>query len=138
VWVRKASESELLLKRRNVLTTSEPRSESVFGMKPGGYLFTALAVSGVKGARAWSGRWYGTWEPVIPIRRPVQLGVGLPPWSEEGELQAAETVRRRVPLRGTGADCLVVAVMPGNGVGAKETGHPVWFVGQLLSGGMSR
>lgn len=105
-------------------------------MKPGGHLFTVQAVSGMKGARAWSGRWCGTWEPVTPIWRPVQLGM-LPRWPEEGELQAEETVRGRVPLRSTGTDRLVVAVMPGNAGGAKETGHPGLFAGQLLSGGMS-
>src|SRR5664279_3258983 len=31
-------------------------------------------------------------------------------WSREGVLQAGSTVRRRVPLRGTGADRLVVVV----------------------------
>jgi hypothetical protein len=138
VWARKASESESLMKRRNALLTSKPRTVGIFGMKPEGYLFTALAVSGVKGTRAWSGRWYGTWEPVVPIVRSVQLGAGLPPWPEEGELQADETVRGRVPMRSTGTDRLVVALMPGNAGGAKETGHPDWWAGQPLSGGMSR
>jgi hypothetical protein len=125
------------MKCRNALMTSKPRNERVLGMKPRGYLFTALVVSGMKGARAWPGRWCGTWEPVVPIWRPVQLGV-LPPWPEEGELQADEPVRGRVPLRGTGTDRLVVAVMPGNAGGAKETGHSGWLAGQLLSGGMSQ
>jgi hypothetical protein len=138
VWARKASESESPMKRRNALLTSKPRTVGIFGMKPEGYLFTALAVSGVKGTRAWSGRWYGTWEPVVPIVRSVQLGAGLPPWPEEGELQADETVRGRVPMRSTGTDRLVVAVRPGNTGGAKETGHPDWWAGQPLSGGMSR
>lgn len=107
-------------------------------MKSGGHLFTAQAVSGMKVARAWPGRWCGTWEPVAAILRPVQLGVVLPPWPEEGELQAEETVRGRVPLRSTGTDRLVVAVMPGNAGGAKETDHLGWLFGQPSSGGMSR
>ena len=106
-------------------------------MKSAGYLFTAQAVSGMKGARAWSGRWYGTWEPVVPIWRSVQLDF-VSPWPEEGELQADETVRGRVPLRGTGADRLVVAVMPGNAGGAKETGHPGLLAGQPSLGGRNR
>jgi hypothetical protein len=106
-------------------------------MKSEGYLFTAQAVSGMKGARAWLGRWCGTWEPVVPIWRPVQLDLRSP-WSEEGELQAAETVRGRVPLRETGADRLVVVVMPRNAGGAKGTGHPDWLAGQPPLGGMSR
>ena len=128
--------SEPPMKCGNVLVTSKPRTEGILGMKPEGHLFTAQAVSGMKGARAWSGRWCGTWEPVVPIWRPVQLGLWSP-WSEEGEPQAAETVRGRVPSRGTGTDRLVVAVMPCNGGGAKETGHPGLFAGQPLSGGRS-
>jgi hypothetical protein len=130
--------SESPMKCRNALMTSKPGYVGIFGMKPGGDLFTAQAVSGMKETRAWSGRWYGTWEPVVPIVRSVQMGAGWPPWPEEGELQAGETVRGRVPLRGTGTDRLVVAVMPGNAGGAKETGHPGWLIGQPLSGGMSR
>ena len=137
MWVRKASGSEPPMKCRNALMTSKPRNEGIFGMKPGGHLFTVQAVSGMKGARAWLGRWYGTWEPVVPILRSVQLGM-LPPWPEEGEPQVAETVRGRVPSRETGTDRLVVAVMPRNGGGAKETDHPGLLAGQPLSGGMSR
>jgi len=129
VWVRKASESEPPMKCRNALMTSKPRNEGIFGMKPGGHLFTVQAVSGMKVARAWLGRWYGTWEPVVPIWRPVQLGI-LPPWPKEGELQAEDTARGRVPLRGTGTDRLVVALMPGNAGGAKETGHLGSLAGQ--------
>ena len=84
VWARKASESEPLWKRRNALLTSKPRTVGIFEMKPEGYLSTALAVSGVKGARAWSGRWYGTWEPVVPIGRAVQLDAGWPPLAGRG------------------------------------------------------
>jgi hypothetical protein len=125
------------MKCRNALMTSKPRNEGILGMKPEGHLFTAQAVSGMKGARAWLGRWYGTWEPVVPIVRPVQLDLRSP-WPEEGELQTGETVRGRVPLRDTGTDRLVVAVMPRNGGGAKETGHPGLLIGQpLLLGGMS-
>lgn len=126
------------MKCRNALTTSKPRNERIFGMKPGGHLFTVQAVSGMKGARAWLGRWYGTWERVAPIWRSVQLGVS-PPWPEEGELQAAETVRGRVPLRGTRTDRLVLALMPGNAGGAKETDHLGLLAGQpSFSAGMSR
>jgi hypothetical protein len=89
--------------------TSKPRKVRILGMKLGGYLFTALAVSGIKGARAWLRRWCGTWEPVVPIVRSVQLDFWSP-WPEEGELQAEATVRGRVPLRSTGTDRLVVAM----------------------------
>jgi len=82
---------------------THPRDEA------GGYLFTALAVSGIKGARAWLRRWCGTWEPVVPIVRSVQLDFWSP-WPEEGELQAEATARGRVPSRSTGTDRLVVAM----------------------------
>ena len=56
----------------------------------------------------------------------------------QGGLQAAGTVRGRVPVRGTGTDRLVVAVMPGNAGGAKETGYRVSDTGQPSLDGMSR
>ncbi len=59
-------------------------------------------------------------------------------WLVAGELQAAGTVRGRVPVRGTGADRLVVAVMSGNAGGAKETGHRGSVAGQPLFGGRNR
>jgi hypothetical protein len=121
---------------RNDLDDIETEVERPLRDEPGGFLFTAQAVSGMKGARAWLRRWCGTWEPVTLIGRPVQLGE-MPPWSEEGELQAEEPVRGRVPMRRTGTDRLVVAVMPGNAGGAKETGHPGLLAGQPSSDGMS-
>lgn len=55
--------------------------------------------------------------------------------SATGGPQAAGTVRGRVPLASTGTDRLVVAVMPGNSGGAKETNYRGLFVGQPLLGG---
>jgi hypothetical protein len=43
-------------------------------------------------------------------RRPDDIGEVCRFWSREGGPQAAETARGRVPMRGTGADRLVVAV----------------------------
>jgi hypothetical protein len=105
-----------------------PRDES------GRNLFTAQVVSGVEAARAWFRLWYGTWEPVASIPR---FG-GMAPRLQKGDPQAAETVRGRVPMRGTGADRLVVAMMPGNAGGAKGTGHPGLFDGQPQLCGRSR
>ena len=59
-------------------------------------------------------------------------------WLVTGEPQAAGTVRGRVPARGTGTDRLVVAVMPGNAGGAKETDHRGSVAGQPPSGGRNR
>ena len=55
-----------------------------------------------------------------------------------GEPQAAGTVRGRVPVRGTGADRLVVAVRPGNAGGAKGTDHRGAVTGQPPVGGRNR
>src|SRR4051794_20564606 len=49
--------------------------------------------------------------------------VGPVGWRREGDLQAVNAVRGRVPSRGTGADRLVVVMKPGNAGGAKGTGH---------------
>ena len=100
---------------------SKPGLDHLSRDKPGGDLFTAQAVPGMETARAWLGLWHGTWEPVAPIpRRQSRLGAS---WSREGEPQAARTARGGVPMRGTGADRLVVAVKPGNAGGAKKTDH---------------
>jgi hypothetical protein len=88
----------------------------------GGYLFTGQAVTGVKVARARSRHRHETWEPVA-LAVPVGCWTGRP----KGVPQAAESVRGRVPVRGTGAGRLVVAVRPGNAGGAKGTGCPGSF-----------
>ena len=41
----------------------------------------------------------------------------------KGKVQAEGTVRPKVPMRRTGADCSVVAVKRGNARGAKRAGH---------------
>jgi hypothetical protein len=90
--------------------------------EPGGYLLTALVVSGMKVARARFRLQCGTWERLAPIWSAAC-------WSgwREGDPQAAETVRGGVPMRGRRADRLVVAEMPGNAGGAKGTGCPGSF-----------
>src|SRR5918997_1679838 len=119
VGTEKANVSEPLLKCRkrsdDIRTGVQllPRDES------GGYLSTALVVSGMKVARARFRLRCGTWERLAAIR-------SVPCWRDrrEGGPQAAETVRGRVPMRGRRADRPVVAVMPGNAGGAKGTGCP--------------
>jgi len=96
--------------------------------EPGGNLFTAQAVSGVKVARAWSGLLHGTCEPVTLMLRPEIWE--KPEMAAKGELQAAETARGRVLMRSTGADRPVVAMKPGNAGGAKGAGYPDLIVGQ--------
>src|SRR5215213_7465338 len=108
---------------------SKPGDDHLSRDEPGGNLLTAQVVSGMEAARAQLGLWYGTWEPVAPIRRPV-TGLVRAGRSREGGLQAAGTARGRVPMRGTGTDQLVVAVMPGNAGGAKGLGHSGMSGGQ--------
>jgi hypothetical protein len=81
----------------------------------------------MKVARARSGLLCGTWEPAIPIRR--RSGRCLD-GTREGESQAAETARGRVPTRDAGTDRLVVVRKPANAGGAKGAGYPGLFGGQ--------
>jgi hypothetical protein len=102
----------------------------------GGCLLTGQVVSGMKVARAWSGLLCGTWEPVA-LRSWAASGAVLAcgrAWT--GDSRAAGTARDRVPMWGTGADCLVAALRSGNAGGAKGTGRSGSFGGQpLLAGG---
>src|ERR1700736_6416590 len=97
--------------------------------EPGGGLLTGQVVSGMEVARAWSGLRCGTWEPVVSRPRTASGAVMACGRAWKGAPQAAETVRGRVPMRGTGADRLVVAVRPDNAGGAKGGGHPGLLVG---------
>ena len=125
VWSKKANESEPLLKcrkRTGVIETGVPllpRDE------PGGCLLTGQVVTGAEVARVRIGHRHETWEPVAPA-----VSAGWWTGRSTGVPQAAESARGRVPVRGTGADRLVVAVRPGNAGGAKGTGCPGSFGGQ--------
>jgi hypothetical protein len=136
VRARKANVSEPPMtcrKRRDDIKTEESR---YLGNSLGETLPTAQVVSGIKVARAWLRLWCGTWEPVAS-RAAVSLGE-RPVRSSKGDPQAAETVRGRVPMRGTGADRLVVATKPGNTGGAKRAGCSGLLDGQPPRGGRSR
>lgn len=136
VWITKANVSEPLMKCRNDLGDIKTRGWFSFWDESGGCLSIGQVVSGMKVARAWSWLLCGTWEPVV-LWGWLTSGRWTCGLSLEGELQAGETVRGRVPMRGTGADHPVVAVMPGNAGGAKGMGRPGLFSGQpsLLAGG---
>lgn len=132
VGTEKANASEPLMTCRKRSDDIETGVQLLPRDKPGGYLFTALVVSGTEVARARFRLRCGTWERLAPIRS-TDCCVG---W-REGEPQAAETVRGRVPMRGRRADRLVVAVKPGNAGGAKGTGCPGSFGDQpAWSGGV--
>ncbi len=102
--------------------------------EPGGYLFTAQAVSGMKVARARPRLLCGTREPATSMLWPVGM---IPGRARKGDPQVAETARGRVPTRVVGTDRLVVVTKPGNAGGAKGAGCPGLLVGQP-PGGRSR
>jgi hypothetical protein len=129
VGTEKANVSEPLMKCRKRIDDIETGVQLLPREEPGGYLFTALVVSGIKVARARFRRWCGTWERLAPI-----LSTGCWAGRREGEPQAAETVRGGVP-RGRRADRLVVAMRPGNAGGAKGTGCPGSFGDQPVGSG---
>ena len=127
----KANVSEPLLKRRKRSGVIRTGVQSLPREEPGGCLLTGQVVTGVKVARARFRRWHGTWEPVAPM-----VLAGCWAGQSKGVPQAAGTARGRVPVRGTGADRLVVAVRPGNAGGAKGTGCPGSLGGQpVVPGG---
>ena len=130
VGTEKANVSEPLMKCRKRIDDIETGVQLLPRDEPGGYLSTALVVSGIKVARARFRRWCGTWERLAPI-----LSTGCWAGRREGEPQAAETVRGGVPMRGRRADYPVVAVMPGNAGGAKGMGCPGSFVDQPVGSG---
>jgi hypothetical protein len=122
VRAEKANVSEPLMNCRKRIDDIKTGVQLLPQDEPGGYLLTALVVSGTEVARARFRLQCETWERLAPI----------PPagcWTDwrKGGPQAAETVRGRVPMRGRRADRPVVAVKPGNAGGAKRTGCPGSF-----------
>jgi hypothetical protein len=130
VGTEKANVSEPLTNCRKRSDDIETRVQLLPWDEPGGCLLIGLVVSGTKVARARFRLQCGTWERLAPIRL-VRCWTG---W-REGELQAAETVRGGVPMRGRRADSPVVAMKPGNSGGAKGTGCPGSFGDQLVMPG---
>jgi hypothetical protein len=122
VRTEKANVSEPLLRCRKRSGDIKTRVQLLPWDESGGCLLIGQVVSGMKVARARFRLQYGTWERLAPI--PL---AGCWTGRREGETQAAETVRVRVPMRGRRADRPVVAVMPGNAGGAKGTGCPGSF-----------
>ncbi len=115
----KANVSEPLLTCRKRIGDIRTGVQLLPREKPGGYLLTALVVSGMKVARARFRRQCGTRER-LALMRPARCWTGR----RKGAARAAETVRARVPMRGRRADRLVVVMTPGNAGRAKGTGCP--------------
>ena len=122
VGTEKANVSEPLMKCRKRSDDIETGVQLLPREEPGGYLLTALVVSGMKVARARFRRQCGTRERLAPMSL-VRCWTGR----RKGEARAAETVRVRVPMRGRRADRLVVVMTPGNAGRAKGTGRPGSF-----------
>jgi hypothetical protein len=60
------------------------------GMSLAGVLLIGQVVSGMEVARAWSGLWCGTWEPVVPCPSATSGAVLACGRWWKGELQAAD------------------------------------------------
>ena len=103
-------------KRRDDVKTGV---ESLPRDQPGGSLLTGQVVPGVKAARAWSGLWCGTREPVAPMGRPASGAVLSCGRSPGARTPSSRSARGRVVMRGTGADRPVegLAVPGGDGAG---------------------
>src|SRR3974390_3639661 len=91
----KANVSEPLLTCRKRIGDIRTGVQLLPREEPGGYLLTALVVSGMKVARARFRRQRGTRERLAPMPS-ARCWAGR----REGEAQAAGTVRARVPMRG--------------------------------------
>jgi hypothetical protein len=115
----KANVSEPLLTCRKRIGDIKTGVQLLPRDEPGGYLRTALVVSGMKVARARFRDQCGTRERLAPMPR-----AGCWTGQRKGEAQAAGTVRVRVLMRGRRADRLVVVMTPGNAGRAKGTGRP--------------
>ncbi len=61
--------------------------------EPGGYPSSAQVVSGIEVARAWSGLWCGTCEPVVPCWYAASGAVVARGRCRQGEPRAAETAK---------------------------------------------
>jgi hypothetical protein len=127
VRAKKANVSKPPMECRKRSDDVETGVESLPRDQPGGHLLTAQVASGIKAARAWLRLLRGTCEPATSI-----LGLtGEESGSiREGESQAVETARDRVPTRGAGTDRPVIARKPGNAGGAKGAGCPGLLTGQ--------
>ena len=112
VWITKRRRAKAipLLRRRKRRDGIKTEVESLPRDEPGGSLLTGQVVPGVKVARAWSGLWCGTREPVAPMGRPASGAVLACGWSSGARTPSSRSARGRVVMRGTGADLLVVAV----------------------------
>ena len=93
---RRRAQSEPLMKCRKRIDDIETGVELLLRDEPGGCLLTGQVVSGMKVARAWSGLWCGTLEPVAPRPRAASGAVFGPrslrgrETSEQRELRGAE------------------------------------------------
>ena len=104
-----ANVSEPLMTCRKSETDIKTGYVSLPWDEPGGSLFIGQVVSGMKAARAWVGLLCGTWN--LSSRRMIDQWLLVAcGWLFQGRLQAAGTVRRRVLMRGTGTDRLVVVM----------------------------
>jgi hypothetical protein len=108
VWVGETSASELLTTHRKFKHDIETRAADYSGNSMEGNLFTGHPVSGVEARKS---------NPGFCTELENLAGDG------KGKGASGRTVRPKVPMRRSGADCCVVAGKRGNARGAKGAGH---------------
>ena len=116
VWTRKANASEPLMKVSKAYRWHQNEEESLPRMESGRDLSYCPGGARHEGGASLVRALVRNWRTCRP--------------DAKGEAQAAGTVRARVPMRGTGADRLVVVMKPGNAGGAKGAGCPGLLAGQ--------
>ena len=79
---RKRSTDDVSKGKQDDIETGQNREP---GNEPGESLLIGQAVSGMEVARAWSGLWCGTCEPVVPIGRLASGAVVACGWSPGSE-----------------------------------------------------
>src|SRR5271170_482133 len=102
---------------------SKPEYQNDSGRSAGEDLFAAGTASGLKAARARIRLRHGTLEPVVLPASSLSSRC-------KGRSPSEVIARARVPMRGTGAERLVVAMNCRNGQGAKGPCHSVFSTSQ--------
>lgn len=117
----KTNESEPLMKCRKRMNVIETGLQSLAQDKLGGHLFTVQAMTGMKGG-------------VSPSAGSCAERGNLSPRCK-GKSPSGRPMRRKVPMRGEGADRPVVVMKPSNVGGARGPACSAKDIGQPEKGG---
>ena len=117
VCLKETNASEPLMTCRNVFHRRRNRDLDVYPASKG----WEVPADGPTGVRHEGG---------VTLRQAPIRNTGTCRPDVKGETQAVSAVRVRVPMRGTGAEALVVGMKVCNGTGPKGRRHPALFSGQ--------